>query len=123
MSGSSSDGGAAVQGIGDSLGLARQLDFDCESLPFGGDQQAEIDSSCLHGNGAEEIQILSTAAGSGSGGGDQGYSGGDEDESVASEDVSQVIGSSCPTPTTQHKVRPNTLWPYSSIQCTHTTAL
>ena len=112
-SGGSSDGAAAVQGTGisDGLELARQLDFDSESLPFGGDQSlAETDSSRLHGNGAEEIQILSSrAAGSSSGGGGQSYSGRDEDEHVASEDVSQVIGSSCPTPTTQHKVRPNTL--------------
>ena len=114
-SGGSSDSGAAVQGISDGLELARQLDFDSESLPFGGDQSlAETGSSRLHGNSAEEIQILlSRAAGSmhasSSGGGDQSYSGGDEDESVASEDVSQVIGSSCPTPTTQRKVRPNTL--------------
>ena len=109
-SGDSSDGGTAVQGISDGLELARQLDFDSESVPFSGDQSlAETDSSRLHGNGAEEIQILSRAAGSSSGGGDQSYSGGDEDESVASEDVSQVIGSSCPTPTTQRKVRPNIL--------------
>jgi hypothetical protein len=103
----SSDGaGAAVQDISDSLELARQLDFDSESLlPFSSDQPAETDSSRLHGNGAEEIQILSTA----SSGRDQGYSGQQGGDESGLEGLSQVIGSSSPTPTTQHKVRPNTL--------------
>ncbi len=106
-----SDGaGAAVQDISDSLELARQLDFDSESLPFSSDQQAETDSSRLHGNDAKEIPMLLSTASSGRIG-DQGYSGHQDGDESGSEGLSQVVGSSCPTPTTQHKVRPNTLWP------------
>ena len=98
------DGDAAVKDSTDNnLELARQLDFDSESLPLS-DQQGETDSSHLHGNGGGEIQISRTDESAG----DPCYSG-QEDES-GSDDLSQVInGSSCPTPTTQHKVRPNTL--------------
>lgn len=78
---------ANVKDTGDDLELARQLDFDSESLPVD-DQQRETDSSHLHGNGAGEIQTFANSG----------------------QDTSQVIGSSCPTPTAQHKVRPNTLW-------------
>ena len=99
---SDGDQHAAVKGISGNLELARQLDFDSESLPFS-DQQGETDSSHLHGNSAGEIQISMDE--SSSDGRYSGCSGQDDDES-ASKDLSQVIGSSCPTPTTRYKVRP-----------------
>ena len=93
------DGNAAIKDICDNLELARQLDFDSESLPFD-DQQGETDSSHLHGNGAGEIQISTESTSN------QGYSG---QEDASEDHLSQVIGSSSPTPTMQRKVRPNTL--------------
>ena len=90
------DDNATVQVTGDDLELARQLDFDSESLPVD-DQQHETDSSHLHGNSAGEIQISAES--------DQGYSNVSEELSI----MSQVIGSNCPTSMAQHKVRPNTL--------------
>ena len=92
------DDNTTVRVTSDDLELARQLDFDSESLPVD-DQQRETDSSHLHGNSAGEIQILAES--------DRGYSNQNASEELSI--TSQVIGSNCPTSMAQHKVRPNTL--------------
>ena len=88
-------GGTTARDISDDLELARQLDFDSESLPFN-DQQGETDSSQLHGNGAGEIQISTES--------NRGYSGDN-----TSKELSGSSRTSCPTPTAGHKVRSNPL--------------